>query len=181
MAQILSQIALFAAEKGITIAELERKLGASKGVLSRATANGTDVQSKWMARMVAEFSDLSAEWLLRGTGGMYLSDHEPPRPVGAENCIITGGEVIGSTRPGAGGIGARCSAISGGRVIGDHLQTLNPAATAAKQLAALRTDVAELRAALAAQSAALHNFLSAFAELQEFSEAASAWRHLSDN
>ena len=48
MGNILSRIQEIALNEGITIGALERKIGASKGVLSRAINNGTDIQSKWL-------------------------------------------------------------------------------------------------------------------------------------
>ena len=51
MAKILYRISEIAAHEGITIGALERNIGASKGVLSRAIDKGTDIQAKWIVQM----------------------------------------------------------------------------------------------------------------------------------
>ena len=57
---------------------MERSLGASKGVLSRAISNGTDIQSKWIQILVENYPLYSSEWLLTGTGNMLKSDLDKP-------------------------------------------------------------------------------------------------------
>ena len=73
MANILDRVALFAQNEGITIGSIEKTIGASKGVLSRALAQGTDVQAKWIKGIVENYSSLSPDWLLTGTGDMLRS------------------------------------------------------------------------------------------------------------
>lgn len=68
MGTILSRIQEITSLEGITIGALERKIGASKGVLSRAINNGTDIQSKWIQIIVENYPHYSAEWLLTGRG-----------------------------------------------------------------------------------------------------------------
>lgn len=70
MGKILEKITELAEKECITIGALERKIGASKGVLSRAIANGTDIQAKWLECIVENYPLVSAEWLLRGEGNM---------------------------------------------------------------------------------------------------------------
>ena len=74
MNKILPRIEDIANNEGITIGALERKIGASKGVLSRAIANGTDIQSKWIQAIVENYPRYSAEWLLSGKGEMIRDD-----------------------------------------------------------------------------------------------------------
>lgn len=71
MKNILQQISKIADKENITIGALERKIGASKGVLSRAIANNTDIQAKWIQLIVENYPRISAEWLLTGEGSMY--------------------------------------------------------------------------------------------------------------
>lgn len=75
MSNILSRIQDIASNEGITIGALERKIGASKGVLSRAINNGTDIQSKWVQIIVENYPRYSARWLMTGKGDMleYVS------------------------------------------------------------------------------------------------------------
>ena len=70
---ILDRIEQFAEKQGIKIGALEKKIGASKGVLSRAIAQKTDIQSKWLSKLVENFPQIDANWLLTGEGSMYRS------------------------------------------------------------------------------------------------------------
>lgn len=79
MSKILTRIQAIAANEGIAIGALERTIGASKGVLSRAINNGTDIQSKWLQIIVDNYPQYSAEWLLTGKGAM-LKNGTPKSP-----------------------------------------------------------------------------------------------------
>lgn len=70
MCKIIPQIKHLANHEGISIGALERTIGASKGVLSRAINNGTDIQSKWLQAIVENYPQYSAQWLLTGRGEM---------------------------------------------------------------------------------------------------------------
>ena len=70
MGNILSRIQEIASNEGLTIGAMERSIGASKGVLSRAINNGTDIQAKWLNTIVENYPQYSAEWLLTGKGDM---------------------------------------------------------------------------------------------------------------
>lgn len=70
MGTILDRIQEISKAEGMTIGAMERSIGASKGVLSRAISNGTDIQSKWIQIMVENYPHYSAEWLLTGRGDM---------------------------------------------------------------------------------------------------------------
>ena len=78
MANILNRVALFAQNEGITIGSIEKTIGASKGVLSRALAQGTDVQAKWIKGIVENYPSLSPDWLLTGEGDMLRSSVTVP-------------------------------------------------------------------------------------------------------
>lgn len=75
MGNILSRIQEIATKEGIAIGTLEKRIGASKGVLSRAINNGTDIQSKWIQVLVENYPQYSTEWLLTGKGDMFKSDN----------------------------------------------------------------------------------------------------------
>lgn len=77
MDTILSRIQDLASNEGITIGALERVIGASKGVLSRAINNGTDIQSKWIQKLVENYPLYSADWLLSGKGEMIRKQTVP--------------------------------------------------------------------------------------------------------
>lgn len=74
MATILARIQKIASNEGITIGALERSIGASKGVLSRAINNGTDIQSKWIQIIVENYPRYSTEWFLTGRGEMLKAN-----------------------------------------------------------------------------------------------------------
>lgn len=75
MGSILSRIQELAINEGITIGALERKIGASKGVLSRAINNGTDIQAKWLTILVENYPNYSPSWILTGKGNMIISQN----------------------------------------------------------------------------------------------------------
>ena len=74
MGNILSRIQEIASNEGITIGAMERTIGASKGVLSRAINNGTDIQAKWLSIIVENYPRYSTDWLLVGRGDMLKPD-----------------------------------------------------------------------------------------------------------
>lgn len=83
---ILQRIEKLTKNEGITVTALERKIGASKGVLSRAIAKGSDIQLKWVQLIVENYPQYSTEWLLTGNGEMLRQDSgtrpdEPAAPI----------------------------------------------------------------------------------------------------
>lgn len=88
MGNILSRIQEMTLNEGITIGALERKIGASKGVLSRAINNGTDIQSKWIEVLVDNYPQYSTRWLLTGRGSMLRSNQTQPAPQPAAQSIV---------------------------------------------------------------------------------------------
>ena len=84
MCEILPRLKELAANEGITIVALERSIGASKGVISRAINNGTDIQSKWLQAIVENYPQYSAQWLLSGQGDMMRSHNIKTEEVNCE-------------------------------------------------------------------------------------------------
>lgn len=74
MTNIVDRIEELAINQHITITALESKIGASKGVLSRALAKKTDIQSKWIQKIVENYPQVNSEWLLTGKGTMFKKD-----------------------------------------------------------------------------------------------------------
>lgn len=72
MCKILNRIKAIIDNENITIAALERTIGASKGVIYKAIAKGTDIQSKWLEAIVENYPQYSAQWLLTGVGDMII-------------------------------------------------------------------------------------------------------------
>lgn len=79
MSSVLQRINQIAENEGVTITAFEQLLGASKGVLSKALAKNTDIQSKWLQRLVENYPHYNVEWLLTGKGQMLKSAPAPER------------------------------------------------------------------------------------------------------
>lgn len=62
--------------EGITITTLEKSIGASKGVLSRAINKGSDVQAKWLFALINKFPDYNYEKLIKGENYQHGSVSE---------------------------------------------------------------------------------------------------------
>lgn len=81
MENILSTFEKVAKNERITINALEKKIGASKGVLSRAIAQKSDISSKWLLRLVENYPLYNPAWMLTGEGPMLRDQagkvHEP--------------------------------------------------------------------------------------------------------
>lgn len=79
---ILDRIQQIVDNENTTTTALERKIGASKGVLSGAMLRGTDIQSKWVQKIVENYPLYNSEWLLTGSGEMMKLEvnilHNPP-------------------------------------------------------------------------------------------------------
>lgn len=84
MNSILSRIRDISLQEGITLTQMERRIGASKGVLSRAVANNTDIQSKWLLAIVENYPHYSAEWLLSGVGTPKKEEQTEPLKINTE-------------------------------------------------------------------------------------------------
>lgn len=91
MCKILPRVQQIASNEGITISVMERTIGASKGVLSRAIAKGTDIQSKWLGVIVEKYPQYSGEWLLTGEGNMLKEQRPKPAATSAVPKLISTG------------------------------------------------------------------------------------------
>lgn len=76
MENILHRVLQLADKEGIKITALESKIGASKGVLSRAIKKNTDIQTKWIVEIVENYPHYNSEWLLTGKGSMLKEEKE---------------------------------------------------------------------------------------------------------
>lgn len=74
MCKILSRINSIANNEGLKLSAIEASIGASRGVLSKAIKNGTDVSSKWVGLICEKFPKYSPQWLLTGEGEMLKTD-----------------------------------------------------------------------------------------------------------
>lgn len=78
MNSILKNFTQIAKNEGISITKLEQVIGASKGVLSRAIANNSDIQSKWISKIVENYPQYSCEWLIKNEGNMIREENNIP-------------------------------------------------------------------------------------------------------
>lgn len=89
MNKILNAFIKVAESEGIKITQLESKIGASKGVLSRAINNNSDVQSKWLMSLVENYPNYNLDWLLMDKGNKYADEkskvNEPNVPYSISN------------------------------------------------------------------------------------------------
>lgn len=70
MYNILDAFINIADNQNISITKLEQQLGASKGVLSRAISKESDIQSKWIMKLVENYPQYNTQWILTGEGSM---------------------------------------------------------------------------------------------------------------
>lgn len=77
MSSLAERIGQLANNEGISIFELERVIGASKGTVYKAIQKNTDIQAKWISKIVENYTLYSPDWLLTGSGEMIRSGHQP--------------------------------------------------------------------------------------------------------
>ncbi|GHT15692.1 hypothetical protein AGMMS4956_16220 [Bacteroidia bacterium] len=75
---MINRLLQFIENQHVSVRFFELSIGASNGVIRKAIANSTDIQSKWVAKIVENYPQLSAEWLLIGKGEM-LRNAEPDK------------------------------------------------------------------------------------------------------
>lgn len=77
MSSLAERIGQLANNEGISIFELERVIGASKGTVYKAIQKNTDIQAKWISKIVENYTLYSPDWLLTGSGEMIRAGHQP--------------------------------------------------------------------------------------------------------
>ncbi len=78
MESVLRIFTVISERENVTIGALEKMLGASKGVLSRAINKGTDVQSKWLVMLIKKFPNYNYDKMLRGEFSTVFDIAEEP-------------------------------------------------------------------------------------------------------
>lgn len=74
MSKILTRINQFAESQGLSMREIERSIGATNGVISGAIKNNREIGSDKVENFLQIYSNVSAEWLLRGEGEMFKKE-----------------------------------------------------------------------------------------------------------
>ena len=77
MGKILLRIHQFADSQGLSIREIERNTNTTNGVISKAIKNGSEIGSDKVENFLQSYSEVSAEWLLRGEGEMLKKEVSP--------------------------------------------------------------------------------------------------------
>lgn len=75
---MINRIKEFIENENISIRAFEQKIGASNGLIRKAIANETDIQSKWISAIVENYPQINPEWLLTGRGEMLVSKEPVP-------------------------------------------------------------------------------------------------------
>jgi phage repressor protein C with HTH and peptisase S24 domain len=70
---MVKRIQQFIESLHISIRAFEQNIGASNGLIRKAIANQTDIQSKWVSAIVDNYPQLNAGWLVSGKGDMLKS------------------------------------------------------------------------------------------------------------
>lgn len=73
---IIQRINQFIEKQGITIRAFEKAISASNGLIRKAIANNTDIQSKWLSLIVDNFPQINPIWLLTGNGEMLIEKED---------------------------------------------------------------------------------------------------------
>lgn len=67
---MINRINQFINSHNISVRAFEQQIGASNGLIRKAIANNTDIQSKWLTAMLENYPHVNALWLLTGNGPM---------------------------------------------------------------------------------------------------------------
>ncbi len=74
----IERLKMYLDAKGIKNAQAEKACGFSNGLIGNALKDSSSIGSDKLERILIIYPDLSAEWLLRGTGEMIVGDGENP-------------------------------------------------------------------------------------------------------
>lgn len=73
MENIAYRLKILAENEGITITKLETIIGTSRGTFTRSINRKTDINSKWIVKVIDRFPKYSSRWILTGLGDMFES------------------------------------------------------------------------------------------------------------
>lgn len=96
MSTVIERINQIAEIEGVSIFEIERKIGASKGTLYKALQKNTDIQSKWLSKVVENYPLYSTSWLLTGKGDMTREDRKSSisQSIAGDNNTMSGHDTL---------------------------------------------------------------------------------------
>lgn len=97
MSQIVSRLKDYVVSKDISIRQFELSIGVSSGAISRAFKNDTDIQSKWISKIIHEYPDINVEWLITGKGDMVKHEKDVYLP-GDDDVYLSSEKQFNSTK-----------------------------------------------------------------------------------
>lgn len=69
---VISRTRIFISHKNLSINALSKVIGMNQVTVNNYFAGNRKLSFEFVEKILATFPDLSAEWLLRGIGDMYL-------------------------------------------------------------------------------------------------------------
>lgn len=75
---MIERLELFINSLSISVRAFEISIGASNGLIRKAIANKTDINSKWISNIAEKYPQLSLGWLLTGKGKMCEQNEISP-------------------------------------------------------------------------------------------------------
>lgn len=73
---MIERIGKYIKTEGISVNSFEKTIGASPGVIRKALKNNTNIQSKWIEKIIDSYPNLNYYWLLTGKGFIVLDKNE---------------------------------------------------------------------------------------------------------
>jgi transcriptional regulator with XRE-family HTH domain len=73
MSDTIDRLKQFFDNQGISIRQVEIKIGASNGVISKYIRSGSDINSKWIEKIIYEYN-INPSWLFFGKGEMHAGE-----------------------------------------------------------------------------------------------------------
>ena len=67
--------------EGISVRALEKSIGASDGVISKALRTGTDISAKWIVAISENYPQYSLDWLVGGHGHMLIASEPEQKDI----------------------------------------------------------------------------------------------------
>lgn len=87
---IIQRINKLILEYRLSLTTLSKKIGIPQPTLYRQMSGDSTLSLNTIYAILHHFPDISAEWLLRGTGEMQLSDNAQPQQENNSPAIING-------------------------------------------------------------------------------------------
>lgn len=73
---MISRIKAVLAYSNMTETQFAKRLGVTQSSLNRVMRGATEISFKLVNAILTEFNEISAEWLIRGTGTMLSDDNK---------------------------------------------------------------------------------------------------------